>query len=112
RRIVFRGKLARPQDIQLVAIVHHDINRTIVPGNGWLLTKSGNETFAIRLLLVQFVLIELPDAPMSCKQRTGILSHNSRLAITRLAGIRRRSDIHIQRSLAVERNALIMMLML
>src|ERR1700691_3298479 len=111
-RILLRAKFPRPQNIQLVAAVHYDVHRPIVPGNGWLLAEPGHKLLTIRFFLVQLVLVELPDAAMGLQQRTRILPRDALLPIQGLAGIGGRADIDVQRTLAVERYALVVMLML
>src|SRR5580704_17406338 len=70
--ILLSGKLLRPQYVQLVPAVHHDIERAVVPCDRWLLAKSGYKFLPIRLFLVQLVLVKLPDAAMRLQQRTRV----------------------------------------
>jgi len=64
----------------------------------------------IGLLLVQLVLVELPDAAVRLEQRARILPHDPLLPVFGLTRIRRRSEVDIQRSLAVKRDALVVVL--
>src|ERR1700733_8782357 len=112
RRILFRGKLARPKNIQLIPAVHHDIDRAVVPCDRRFLTQPSHKFFAISFLLMQFVFVKLPDAAMRFQQRTRILAYNPFLPILRLAGIGGRTDIDVQGALSIERDAFIVMFML
>src|ERR1700761_352219 len=60
--ILLSSKFARPQNVQLVAAVHDDINGAIVPGDGRFLAQSSDKLLSVSLFLVQFIFVKLPDA--------------------------------------------------
>ena len=102
--------MLREQNVELVAAVHDHVDRSVMPGDRGHLAHSRGEACAVGLLLAQFVLVELPDPAMLFENRAGILAGDTGLAILRLAGVRRRAYVHIQRSLAIEGDALVAML--
>jgi hypothetical protein len=61
--VVFRRERIRPEDVELIAVVHHDVERTLVPRDRGHLTQAGGESSAACLLRLSWLaLIELPDA--------------------------------------------------
>src|SRR5262249_40275861 len=108
--ILFRRESARPQLVQRVAAVHHDVQSVPIPRDRGHLPKPGSVTNSILLLLAEFVLVEFPDAAVLFENRARVLSRRFRLAVACLAGIRRRADVDIKAAFAVKGDAFVAML--
>ena len=98
--------------VELIAIVHRDVQRAIVPGDGRHLTQASREAHAIFLRLPELVLVELPDAAVLLEDGAGILSGRLGLPVLGLTGVRRRADIDVQRAFSIEGDPLVAVLAL
>jgi hypothetical protein len=81
-----------------------------VPGDCRHLPHAGREARALLLRLIRLVLVELPDAAVLLEDRTGIDTGRSGATIRLLAGVRRRTDVDVEPAIAVEGNALVLVL--
>src|SRR5262249_54279020 len=109
RLVVFRRERLAPEAVELIAVVHDGIGPAVMPRDARHLPEAGRVADPVALLLSELVLVELPDATARFEHRAGILTGQLRTAILRLAGVRRRPDVHVHRPLAVEGNALVVM---
>src|SRR5262249_17840451 len=72
--VLLRGELARPHQIELIAVVHGDEERVFVPGDRGHLSQTGGELDTVLLLLPELVFVKLPDAGVLLENRAGILA--------------------------------------
>src|SRR5581483_3860537 len=61
RLVVFRRERLAPQAVELITVVHHSVERAVVPRDARHLTQAGRVADAVALLLSELVLVELPD---------------------------------------------------
>src|SRR6185436_9591712 len=108
--VVFVRERFGPERVELIAIVHRDEERVVVPRDRRHLTKAGGEARPILLLLIELVLVELPDAAVLLENGAGILPRHARLSILGLAGVRWRADVDVESALAIEGDALVLVL--
>src|SRR5262249_19986202 len=97
--------------IELITIVHRDVQRVIEPCDRRHLTQTGSVTYAIRLFLPEFVFVKLPDSAVLFEQLARILSFDLRAAIRGLTRIRWSANVDVERSLAIKRDALVAVLL-
>src|ERR1700674_5767573 len=107
--IVFSRKLIRPKRVELITIVHRDVE-AVVPCDGKHLAEAGRVARAVVLFLSKLVLIEFPDADVFLEELAWILSADFRAAIRNLAGIGWSTHIDVERALAVECDAFVTVL--
>ena len=81
-----------------------------MPGDRRHLPQAGREARALLLRLSRLVLVELPDAAVLLEDRARIHALRTRAAIGLLTGIRRCADVDVEPAVAVEGNALVLVL--
>ena len=62
RLVILRLKQIRPQLVQRIAVVHHQVKRAVVPRDRDHLPKTGGVPRAVGERLSRLVLVEPPDA--------------------------------------------------
>src|SRR5262249_31215893 len=105
--VVLHREVLRPEHVELIAIVHRDIERVVVPRDGRHLTQGCRELRTVLMRLSEFVVIDLPNARMSLEKRTWVLALDARPPIGILTGIGRCADVDVEGSLAVKGQTLV-----